>query len=259
MFTLCGAVPCEEDLTKQTVAALIQVSQRTLSQWQQAQPCYRPLVLARLTSKQLLSFSWLLLLSPKKAQLVISKKYYLLLDPLMLAARCLAWSDAAWGHLHKLCHNNLADVLRLYQAAQTSSLTTSNVKSLLALQSQACWGLNKKVSWGVGNHASVEENIEAHYQKHVLDPEEGKYWHDLGVSKLEEYRDYATQHFKKEEMERICLHTNGVEVYVSGFLGKVFLIARYTVEGLSISSCYYVLSGEKPGRLQKSALVLRLN
>jgi hypothetical protein len=104
----------------------------------------------------------------------------------------------------------------------------------------------REVEWGPGNHGDINNNIHQHYIKHVLS-DEGYYWKLLlPAIDLVSYMRYAQMAFKR--MERIVIHSNGKQTYMSGFFGKVFVVGRYNHGVFGISSCYYVSDGEKPGR-----------
>ena len=129
-------------------------------------------------------------------------------------------------NLERITKHNIRDVIRYYNDYQQIMNTTSQ--------------------WGPGNHSNIDENITQHYIKHVLS-DEGRYWESLLSDMSEEsYKDYAQNMFKR--MERVVIHSNGRQTYMSGFYGKVFIVGRYNEGVFGISSCYYVNNGEKPGR-----------
>ena len=49
-------------------------------------------------------------------------------------------------------------------------------------------------------------------------------------------------------MKDIVVSSNGKCTYYSGFVGNIFIVGRYEGDKFGISSCYYVVDGEKPGR-----------
>ena len=113
---------------------------------------------------------------------------------------------------------------------------------------------NFNIKWGPGNHKNIAININEHFKKHVLS-EEGKYWFKI-LDKIDytSYQKYAIDSFYK--MKKVIIHTNGVDVYLSGFYGNIFIIGRYDNNIFGISSCYYVESGEKLGRYKGLCLQL---
>lgn len=116
---------------------------------------------------------------------------------------------------------------------------------------------NVPIKWGPGNHPDRQSNIEAHYLKHVCTYPESEFWaQTLSINSWQTYEKYATESFYK--MSNIIVHSNGRNVYLSGFYGNVFIIGRYNGNEFGISSCYYVESGEKQGRLADACFVLSM-
>jgi hypothetical protein len=107
---------------------------------------------------------------------------------------------------------------------------------------------NKKLSvqWGPGNNKTKKENVYKHYLKHALS-DENQFWElILNDINCESYMKYTIGIFYK--LSRVLIHTNGTNVYMSGFYNNVFVVGRYEGDVFGISSCYYIESGEKLGR-----------
>jgi hypothetical protein len=62
------------------------------------------------------------------------------------------------------------------------------------------------------------------------------------------YKKFPVEKFY--HMKKIILHSNGKEVYLSGFYGNFFIVGRIGLsdELFLISSCYYVTDADKKGR-----------
>jgi len=104
-----------------------------------------------------------------------------------------------------------------------------------------------KIRWGPGNHKTIKKNVNAHYVKHPLSNNEKEHWkYILGNVNQHTYELYAINSFYK--LKNVIVHTDGVNVFLSGFYNNVFIIGRYCDAVFGISSCYYVESGEKLGR-----------
>lgn len=133
--------------------------------------------------------------------------------------------------------------------ANYHNVSIHNVKDILQFVEQERLFCTKQIpiSWGPGNHKNSEINIQRHYEKHVLDPVEGVFWHSiLQPANRDTYAAYAINAFYK--MKRVIVHSNGRYVYLSGFVDKVFIVGRFDDQKFGISSCYYVSEGEKKGR-----------
>lgn len=137
------------------------------------------------------------------------------------------------------------DMITVLTKCDLSKVTTYNISDVVKyLNDQPKWSKNK-IKWGAGNNSDVDSNIQQHYFKHVLS-DEGKFWHKLGVITLNDYLQYPLDNFGR--MKKVLVHSNGVSTYLSGFVDHIFIIGRYDKNDFGISSCYYVESGEKPGR-----------
>ena len=149
------------------------------------------------------------------------------------------------------------DIVLLLDTYLLTKVTAYNVHDLLRVSRQYCKLLSGAipVTWGRGNHATVEENIVSHYKKHLLSTAascEVAGWESVEPiaenRTLEWYTNYPTTAYNFTYMERVVIHSNGRHTYISGFVGKVFIVGRYEGTTFAISSCYYVTDGEKPGR-----------
>lgn len=156
--------------------------------------------------------------------------------------------------------NKVVNILKSVTNPQIVTVSNvSNVSAFFDLYSDFC-SKKVKIEWGIGNHSTVESNINEHYKKHI-DGNECEYWKSfLGESKalafdlerssnnvtLEMYTKFPLSNFYS--MERIVLHSNGRDVHLSGFVDKFFIVGKFNSGVFSISSCYYVPSGEKKGR-----------
>ncbi len=157
--------------------------------------------------------------------------------------------------INKIVLNNklsLDIIIRIFD--KFKNITEYNISKLsLYLRDIDKFG-NLNIKWGPGNHKNITNNINEHFNKHVLS-EEGKYWHKiLDKVNYSSYEKYAINSFHK--MKNVIIHTNGVDVHLSGFYGNIFIIGRYDNDIFGISSCYYVKSGEKPGRYKGLCLEL---
>lgn len=144
----------------------------------------------------------------------------------------------------------LRDVVEVFDAVAVDQITSSNIRKLLLFIRDKPYFSNKsRVKW------RSKECLVQHYRKHVLSSEENNkvlpvecvYWKYL-LKNIEcaSYERYAIDSFYK--MKNVIVHTDGAEVWLSGFHGNVFIIGRYSDKVFGISSCYYVVDGEKQGR-----------
>lgn len=91
--------------------------------------------------------------------------------------------------------------------------------------------------WGVGNHATTKINVQKHYEKHILSKREN--WESYNIYNAKDYEMFAinTSKIIKNRM----VHTNGKNVYLSGFYKNILIIGRLGNERqIAISSCYIV-------------------
>jgi len=130
-----------------------------------------------------------------------------------------------------------------------------NIHNLLLIIRDFCCNQQINIVWGPGNHDNPINNLKQHYKKHILS-DEGIYWKDL-IFNINDYKNYAINSFYK--MKKVIVHTNGKHIYLSGFYGNVFIIGRYHEYVFGISSCYYVVNGEKPGRYKNKCFDIVFN
>ena len=146
----------------------------------------------------------------------------------------------------------LESAIKLFNKFNYKHITKFNYHNLLLyLRDMDNFKNHKiKITWGPGNHKNVRENVNEHYIKHVLSnvlSNEQIYWERiLDTVNCESYKSYAINSFYK--LKKVLVHTDGVNVYMSGFHHNVFIIGRYDGDMFGISSCYYVENGEKLGR-----------
>jgi hypothetical protein len=148
-------------------------------------------------------------------------------------------------------------IMLLYISA-LDKITKHNIKDLMryvrSYSSFISCGI--KIQWGVGNNKNISSNILNHYIKHTSSlSDEGIIWDKILYNQLEEitecekiklYEIYAIKSFYL--MKDVIVHSNGINTYMSGFYGNIFIIGRYNGEEFGISSCYYVEGGKKFGR-----------
>lgn len=152
--------------------------------------------------------------------------------------------------LHKIIeYVGIDNTIKICSKAKINNITKYNANLLLLYINNIENFISKKIAinWGPGNYGRYEKNIDEHYKKHILS-DEGMYWSNI-LSELncEYYKKYAIDSFYK--MKNVIVHSNGKNVYLSGFYGNVFIVGRYdNNQTFGISSCYYVINGEKKGR-----------
>lgn len=152
---------------------------------------------------------------------------------------------------NKLSFETIIDIFNVFK---TTNITEYNVYKLSLYLKDINKFSNLNIKWGPGNHKDVNNNINEHFNKHVLS-DEGKHWSKILESRnSKSYEQYAIKSFNK--MKNIIIHTDGVNVYLSGFYNNIFIIGRYDNNTLGISSCYHVKTGEKSGRYKGLCLEL---
>lgn len=160
--------------------------------------------------------------------------------------------------LNKLILKNkisLDVIIKLFNKFNTENITEYNAAKLLLYLRDLDRILRSNIKWGSGNNNDVNQNIINHFKKHVLCPNEGQYWIKiLDEMNYNSYEKYAINSFSK--MKKVLIHTDGVDVYLSGFHDNIFIVGRYDNDIFTISSCYYVKSGEKLGRYKGLCLQL---
>lgn len=195
---------------------------------------YKLHLIGYLTIKQYDNFRLMFYRNPKQAEYILIKKMYLLFD-----IQLKNYNPQELIKLYKIAQRvGIFEAVKLFKKFNYNMITIYNAdKFLLYLRDLDNF---KNISWGPGNHKNINDNVTNHYIKHVLSSEY-KYWkfiHNEG-----EYKQYAIDAFYK--MIKIIIHTDGKNVYLSGFYNHVFIIGRYHNDTFGISSCYYVENGEK--------------
>lgn len=202
---------------------------------------YKNHLLSTLTDPQLSYFIIIFYQNKSLAEHILFKKLFNILNEYV---NIETYSKTDLNKLQMLTNYvSIQEAVLIYQ--NSINITKYNVRKLLQFIKDKDKFINKEMNivWGPGNHANVEENINEHYKKHVLSNWEAQYWKSLNC---ESYRDYAIESFYK--IKNVMVHSNGKNVYLSGFYGNVFIIGRYEDDVFGISSCYYVESGVKCGR-----------
>jgi len=214
---------------------------------------YKNHLLSKLTVSQLTYFIIIFHQNKSLAEHILFKKLFNILNEHI---NIETYSEIQLNKLHSLTNYlSIENAVLLYE--NSINITKYNAHKLLQFIKDKNKFINKDITiaWGSGNHANVEENISEHYKKHVLSDTENKYWELLLDCKS--YQDYAIESFYK--MSNVIVHSNGTNVYLSGFYGNVFIIGRYDKDVFGISSCYYVESGEKYGRKQDFCFGIMFN
>ncbi len=214
--------------------------------WLNINPQYKSHILKILNELQYFNFLMLFFKNRILAEFIFYKKLYHVL--------CL-------NNIHHYSQDELIKLNKLFNVSNNISLkllklsenfhvhqyiNKHNIHNLLLLINDFHGKKHIIIEWGPGNHENPIINLKAHYQKHVLS-DEGLYWKNLlSDFTLDNYKNYAIHSFYK--MKKVIVHTNGKHIYLSGFYGNVFIIGRYHDNIFGISSCYYVINGEKLGR-----------
>ena len=218
-------------------------------------------MLKNLTSTQYKNFISLFNENEELAIHIIKSKFEIALD---LPIKSLLLIKSEWvAKLKSLINDkiSLIEILWIINQIDSSNignLTKYNIENIYQFFIQYLDFSNKqiKIEWGKGNYDNVEKNLYEHYKKHVLSEDEHEIWKKIlsNITK-EEYQKYAINSFY--EMQNIVLHTNGRQVYISGFKDKIFIVGKYENFIFTISSCYYVEIGEKNGRLKSAIFCLK--
>jgi len=160
--------------------------------------------------------------------------------------------------LNKIISNNktrLETIIKVFDKFNSINITEHNFDKLLLYLRDIDKFSNMKVGWGPGNQGDTTSNLHQHFNKHVLSNEESKYWSSiLNNLDYKSYKNYAINFFNK--MNKVIIHTDGVNIHLSGFYNNIFIIGRYHDDVFGISSCYYVNNGEKLGRYKGLCLKL---
>jgi len=204
--------------------------------------------MSKLTSKQYSNFISQFFINKEQTIHILFKKFNVLFN----VNKLKSYRISELIKLNKITVKSkllLDDVISLFDKFNIVNITEYNANKLLLYL-----GNKINVKWGPGNHKNITNNINQHFDKHVLS-EEGKYWVKL-LDKIDckSYEQYAIDSFHK--MKNIIIHTDGINVYLSGFYNNIFIIGRYHDNIFGISSCYYVKSGEKLGRYKGLCLQL---
>lgn len=216
---------------------------------------YKYHLISKLTSVQYNNFLELFIKNKNHATYILFKKFYILFDLNNLDT----FSESELIKLNKITKLIPLNVaIDVFKKINYTRVTERNVKKLLLYLTDVNNFKNNKINiaWGPGNHGNVTNNIQEHYIKHILS-EEKIYWEGiLGEINADSYAQYAIDNFYK--MKNVIIHTDGINVYLSGFHNNIFIIGRYDDNNVfGISSCYYVEGGAKPGRY--SGMCFELN
>lgn len=121
-----------------------------------------------------------------------------------------------------------------------TKLTINNMDDLFIMYVLVCTkrfdGFKR---WGPGNNKTPEINLLNHYKKHVLNSKDenwSKYINDNPT--CEQYGKFAID--TSRCIKNKIIHTNGINVYLSGLYNKVLIIGRLDDDHLGISSCYII-------------------
>jgi hypothetical protein len=209
---------------------------------------YKNAQLSRLSHTHIQSFKKLFHQNKTMALHILTKKYYNILD---LDIDLCDFNDSILNKINLLLRKYGSNIVQsVFGRINRECFGNITVHNILLIYKFICEEKffieeKKEIMWGPGNHKIIDANIEAHYIKHVKTYPESLHWNNIN---LDDYKNYAINSFYK--MRNVVVHSNGKHVYLSGFYDNVFIIARYGDDSvLGISSCYYVESGVKPGRM----------
>jgi len=224
--------------------------------WLNKDQKYKCHLISKLTDLQYHNFLILFVKNKTQTEYILFKKLYILFDSCNLGV----YEEKEIIKLNEIAKNiSLESTVELFDRINYQNINTHNAKKiLLYLRDENNFKKNKiNIGWGPGNHGDPITNIEEHFIKHVLS-EEGMHW-KLLLDKIscDSYKKYAIDAFYK--MKNVIVHTDGTNVYLSGFYENVFIIGRYHNDIFGISSCYYVENGEKNGRYKGICFKLILN
>lgn len=221
--------------------------------WVKIDQRYKYNLMSKLTTKQYNNFMTQFFINKEQTTYILFKK----LNNLFEANKLKSYNVSELNKLNKIVSNNklsLDILIRIFDKFKTTNITEYNVNKLLLYLRDIDKFHNLNIKWGPGNHKNITDNINEHFNKHVLF-EEGKHWFKI-LDKIDSvsYENYAIKSFHK--MKNVIIHTNGVDVYLSGFYDNIFIIGRYDNDIFGISSCYHVKTGEKSGRYKGLCLEL---
>jgi hypothetical protein len=211
-------------------------------------------LISKLTTKQYNNFIYQFFTNKKQTEYILLKKFNNLLE----CNKLRTYNIKELIKMNKIIISSqlsLDVIIKVFDKFNTNNVTEHNVKNLVLYLRDIDNFKCVKVKWGPGNHRDINNNIKQHFNKHVLSKDEGKYWVSI-LDKIDckSYENYAIQSFQK--MTNIIIHTDGVNIHLSGFYNNTFIIGRYHNNIFGISSCYYVNSGEKLGRYKGLCLKL---
>lgn len=196
-----------------------------------------------LTNLQFYNFLILFFRNNKIAEFILFKKLYALFD----LTNLYIYTENELIKLNKISKNIPLELsTKIFNKIPCRNINTRNIDNLLLFLKDEDKFKNKKINinWGPGNCKNPIDNIRKHYNKHILS-DEGKYW-KLILGENGSYQKYAIDAFYK--MKNVIIHSNGKNVYLSGFFNNIFIVGRYNNDIFGISSCYYVENGVKKGR-----------
>ena len=234
--------------------------------WLKVDQQYKCNLIIKLTPKQYNNFISQFFINKEQTLNILFKK----LNVLFGSNKLKLYTISELIKLNKIVSKNklsLDVTIKLFEKFKTINITEHNAYKLFLkdidknFEPNIKWGKDSfRISTGYvyvfrpGNHKNITDNICAHFKKHVLS-DESKYWKKiLDNISCRSYIKYAIDSFYK--MKNKIIHTNGFDVYLSGFHGNVFIIGRYNDDKFGISSCYYVKSGKKLGRYEGLCLQL---
>lgn len=215
--------------------------------WLYSHHKYKNILISPLTIFQQISFRSLFDMNSVCAIYIITKRLYRLLRLPVDILRLYSCNELQ--RIYMLMEYTSQDnMLLLLKYCKLSKITKYNINDLIRIIADHEDITNGVISvkWGKGNYANIETNIKQHYIKHVLS-EEGIYWKQV-LPELTEYhyKFYTEKIFKR--INKIVIHSNGRYVCLSGFYNNFFVVGKYEEGKFTISSCYYVVNGEKYGR-----------
>jgi len=221
--------------------------------WLKTNKQYKYNLISKLTQNQYNNFIYQFFVNKEQTSYILFKR----LNVLFGCSKLKSYTTSELIKLNNIVSNNKLSLdltIKLFDIFKTTNITEYNIDKLCLYIKDIENNFNFNIKWGPGNHKNIAININEHFKKHVLS-EEGKYWFKI-LDKIDytSYQKYAIDSFYK--MKKVIIHTNGVDVYLSGFYGNIFIIGRYDNNIFGISSCYYVESGEKLGRYKGLCLQL---
>jgi len=209
--------------------------------WLNIDKQYKYHLLSSLTTLQYENFIIQFHNNIKQTEYILFNKLYSLFDINDLKS----YNNRELIKLHKISQKiGIYDAIKIFdKVILRNNISYYNVNKLLLYLNDEDNFRNKTIDikWGPGNHKNINDNVKYHYIKHVLSKDEQ--WDNISE---EEYQQYAIDTFYK--ITNYLVHTDGKNVYLSGFYNNVFIIGRYHNNIFGISSCYYVKNGQKNGR-----------